>query len=347
VCTVVHTVGSTPQKPGARLLILPDFRNVGTLGGGCVEAEARKQAAALMHSGERRLLKFQLDNDYGWDDGLICGGTMRIFVDLTDREEDAVIFSELNRLVDNDVPVLLATVVEASSRERVGRKLLLGGDGSRIGTLGSSLLDNAVASVGRRALERNEPQLWHGEDGTSVYVEAILPQVKLLIAGAGHVGAAVCRFAAMCDFHVTVIDDRAEYANRANLPDAHRIVVGDIASTLAAMPMTPWTFVVIVTRGHRNDEECLHAIIHTNAGYKGLIGSRRKIKLIFDDLRERGVSPDRLAEVYAPIGVDIGSKTVPEIAISIVAQLIQVRNSSRLSHLVESFPFGEEALQNA
>lgn len=343
LCTVVHTVGSTPQKPGARLLLLPDGRSVGTLGGGCVEAEARKQAAALRYSGERRLLRFQLDNDYGWDDGLICGGSMSIFVDLTDREEDAEIFAELSRLLENDVPVVLATIVEAPSQRLLGRKMLFGGDGSRLGSLGCSE-EEMVLRLGARALERNEPQTGSSEEGVTFYVEAILPQVKLLIAGAGHVGAAVCKFAALCDFHVTVIDDRSEYANPAHLPDAHRIIVGDIAKTLAQMPMTPMTFVVIVTRGHRNDEECLHAIINTNAGYKGLIGSRRKIKLIFDDLRALGIPEERLAEVYAPIGLDIGSKTVPEIAVSIVAQLIQVRNSNKRSSLVESFRFGE--LQN-
>jgi xanthine dehydrogenase accessory factor len=349
LCTVVRTVGSTPQKPGARLLILPDFRNVGTLGGGCVEAEARKQAAALMRSGERRLLKFQLDNDYGWDDGLICGGSMSIFVDLTDRDEDATLYAELTRLVEDDVPVVLATVVDAPTQSLLGRKLLFSGNGSRVGTLGSPELDDAVPNVGVRALEENEPQTWRSDNDTTVYIEAILPQVKLVVAGAGHVGAAVCRFAAICDFHVTMIDDRSEYANAANLPDAHRIVVADIAKTLEETPMTPLTFVVIVTRGHRNDEECLHAVINTNAGYKGLIGSRRKIKLIFDDLRERGIAAERLAEVHAPIGLDIGSKTVPEIAISIVAELIQVRNSSKLSHLVETFRFAatELTVQNA
>lgn len=344
LCTVVHTVGSTPQKPGARLLLLPDGRSIGTLGGGCVEAEARKQAAALRYSGERGLLRFRLDNDYGWDDGLICGGSMNIFVDLTDRVEDAEIFDELSRLLENDIPVVLATVVEAPSQRLLGRKVLFGGDGSLLGSLGYPEGEEVIPRLGRRALEQNEPQTWRSGEGVTLYVEALLPQVKLLIAGAGHVGAAVCKFAALCDFHVTVIDDRSEYANPAHLPDAHRIIVGDIAQTLAHMPLTPMTFVVIVTRGHRNDEECLHAIINTNAGYKGLIGSRRKIKLIFDDIRAMGVSEERLAEVYAPIGLDIGSKTVPEIAVSIVAQLIQVRNSSKRTSLVESFQFGE--LQN-
>jgi xanthine dehydrogenase accessory factor len=332
-CTVVDTSGSTPQKPGAKLLILPSFRNIGTLGGGCVEAEARKQAARLMQEGVRKLLDFRLDSDYGWDDGLICGGSMRIFIDLTDRAEDAAIFTRLNELIAEDVAVALATVVDVKDATEgvvVGNKLLLGTDGTRLGTLGTADLDADVRPIAVDALEENSPQMWRTpDDSVEVFVEGMVPQIRLIICGAGHVGAALTRFAAMCDFHVTVIDDRGEYANAQNLPDAHEIIVAEIPEALNGMELGPMAFVVIVTRGHRHDEQCLAVVAKSDPGYLGMIGSRRKIKLIMDDLADEGISAERLSRVRAPIGIEIASKTVPEIAVSILAELIQQRNARK------------------
>ena len=340
-CSVVKTLGSTPQKAGAKLLILPNFQSVGTLGGGCVEAEARKQAAQIMQSGRPKLLHFQLDNDYGWDDGLICGGQMQIFIDLTDRPEDADIFEAVNELLSRDIPAVTATVVQSEDARRVGQKRLIGLDGTRIGGIDEpgaapTDRDDPLIPFAVKALETRQPQMWQSEDrNAAVYVEAMLPKIRLAIAGAGHVGSALAKLAKFCDFHVCVIDDRPEFANEQNLPDADEIVVQDIAEALRERSLDPMTFVVIVTRGHHHDEECLHAVINSNAGYIGMIGSRRKIKLIFDDLIEMGVEPGRMERVHAPIGLDIASKTVPEIAVSIAAQLIQMRNTQKQSRFAE------------
>lgn len=336
-CTVVDTVGSTPQKEGAKLLILPNMSSVGTLGGGCVEAEARKQAARLMQSNSRKLLEFKLDSDYGWDDGLICGGNMRIFVDLTDRPSDGPLFAEMERLLAADIPVVMGTVVEAPDHRLMGAKRLLATDGSRLGSLGSDELDDLFTGHAVTALQKNDARLWtEAGSGVTVFVEAMLPQVRLIVCGAGHVGAALTRFAAACDFHVTVIDDRPEFANEQHLPDAHEIVVDDLPAATARQELGPLSYVVIVTRGHNHDEACLRAVIESDAGYVGMIGSRRKIKLIYDDLKELGIPESRFDRVHAPIGLDIASNTVPEIAVSIVAQLIHHRNTQSIGEYTSS-----------
>ena len=152
---------------------------------------------------------------------------------------------------------------------------------------------------------------------------------RLIIAGAGHVGAAVAKLAIDLDFQVTVIDDRADLAGADRFPSPIRPVVGDIEQTLRAQELGPRTFVVIVTRGHHHDEQALSAVIDSDAAYIGMIGSRRKVKLIFDDLVAAGVAPDRLQRVHAPIGLSIGGVTVPEIALSIVAELVQVRRAEK------------------
>jgi xanthine dehydrogenase accessory factor len=144
--------------------------------------------------------------------------------------------------------------------------------------------------------------------------------------GAGHVGQAVAALAAQADFDICVIDDRKQYANEQRFPAAQRILVGPIETILSSLEVTPNTYGLIVTRGHGHDQEALHHLAPTTASYVGLIGSRRKIKLILESLREAGVAQSALQRVSAPVGLDIGSQTVPEIAISIVAELIARRN---------------------
>ena len=328
-CTVVETKGSTPQKPGSKLLILPDLRNVGTLGGGCVEAEARRQAIGLMQGGMPRLLEFQLDSDYGWDDGLICGGNMKIFIDLPKTRPEAEMFERLQALNEEKIPLVCATVVTSEKQGiAVGMKMIFATNGERIGTLGDSVLETVVAEKTPGVLEENRAVLFRENERAAVFLEPLQPRPTLLIAGAGHVGQALCHLGSWLDFDIVIVDDRVDFASAERLPEANKIIVGDIATELRNYPITPLTYVVIVTRGHQHDESALHSVVESNARYIGLIGSRRKIKLIFDDLLELGIPDEKLQRVYAPVGLNINSKTVPEIAVSIASQLIQIRNAA-------------------
>ena len=348
-CTVVETKGSTPQKPGSKLLILPDLRNVGTLGGGCVEAEARRQAIGLMQGGVPRLLDFQLDSDYGWDDGLICGGNMKIFIDLPQTKEESLILTRLQELSEAKIPLVSTTVVQSEvDHIQVGAKMLFAANGEKVGSLGDTTLETAVQGELMEVLEKDAPGVFrwqveessdgigvhenrdrNREEGVWVFMDAVQPRPTLLIAGAGHVGQALCHLGKWLGFDVAIVDDRTDFASEERLPEADEIIIGDIAEELRKYPVDHLTYAVIVTRGHQHDEEALHSVVESNARYVGLIGSRRKIKLIYDDLRDAGIPEERLAKVYAPIGLDINSKTVPEIAVSIAAQLIQVRNSTK------------------
>jgi xanthine dehydrogenase accessory factor len=149
-----------------------------------------------------------------------------------------------------------------------------------------------------------------------------------LSVGGGHVGQAVARLAAEVDFDVWVLDDRERYAGRERFPQAQRLLVGAIGPTLKelAPDLDASSYCLIVTRGHNHDEEALYHLAPAGAGYVGMIGSKRKIKLIFEDLLAKGLTAEQLARVHAPLGFDIGSQTVPEIAVSIVAELIACRN---------------------
>ena len=154
------------------------------------------------------------------------------------------------------------------------------------------------------------------------------PRIRLLIVGGGHVGQAVAHLAAEVHFDVWVLDDRESCVTAERFPSASRRLVGDIGRTLQSLKaeVTSSTFALIVTRGHNNDEEALYHLAPTPARYVGMIGSRRKVRLILDDLEAKGISKDVLDRVHATVGLDIGSQSVPEIAVSIVAELIACRN---------------------
>lgn len=289
LCAVVKTRGSTPQSPGALMLVDDRMHTTGSIGGGCVEAEVCKRAFEMLSRDEASLLTFQLNHDYGWDDGLICGGGM-----------DIAVMPLSARAQADEFRTLLARVT--------------GGTTARI------------------------PLRVRHENAWCEYTVLLEAEPKLIIAGAGHVGAQLARLCVDLEFDVTVIDDRADFANPQRLPAPIKSIVGDIEQTLRACPIDPDTYVVIVTRGHNHDEQALSAVINSDAKYLGMIGSRRKIKLIFDDLVAAGVDPKRLERVHAPIGIDIHSVTVPEIAVSIAAQLIAVRRRDQGRVVEGPFP---------
>ncbi len=271
-CLVVASRGSTPQTAGAIMVVDDALNTFGTIGGGCVEAEVRRRAFEMMGRGVAAVLRFKLDHDYGWDDGLICGGVLDLLV--APFPGDAI----------------LAEVID-----RFDRRV-------------AASLDFEAAT----------------EKGPTRYTLSIPPRERLLIAGAGHVGQALARLALGLEFDVTVYDDRSDMMERFVPPGANR-APGEIAESLRAAAIDDQTFCVIVTRGHRHDEQALHAVIGRGARYLGMIGSRRKIRLIFDDLRAMGVAESHLEAVLAPIGLAIGATTVEEIAISIAAQIVEVR----------------------
>lgn len=173
----------------------------------------------------------------------------------------------------------------------------------------------------RPLIERPRPYVASG-----ISYLPFLERCRLLIVGGGHVGQKVAQLAAEVDFDVWVVDDRQEYCNPLRFPQAKRLIVGSIDSVLSGLEVDPNTYCLIVTRGHNHDEEALYHLAETSARYVGMIGSKRKIKLIFEDLLREGISREALARVHAPLGFHIGSQTVPEIAVSIVAELIAHRN---------------------
>ena len=278
LCVVVNTRGSTPQTAGAMLLVAANGETLGTVGGGCVEAEVRRRALAMLPSRDSALLAFDLDHDFGWDDGLVCGGRLEVAV------------------------LCLAETAEAEPLREAAQRIAR----------------QEWACVPLRVLDQGKPV---------EYRLNIEPVPTLLVAGAGHVGVAAAKLAAGLDFRVVVLDDRGDLLTPERLPPPIETAAGDMEATLRRWPIDANTYVVIVTRGHAHDQRALHAVIGSPAKYLGMIGSRRKIGIVFDALEHAGVDRAKLDRVHTPIGLAIGAVTVPEIAVSIAAELVQVRRA--------------------
>lgn len=320
--TLVETRGSTPQKAGAAMLVFADGSQIGTLGGGCVEAEVKRRALERIDVDRTELLTFQLDHDYGWDDGLICGGRMTMLVAPVRDENEAGYFRQYHAIVDDGAGCTEAVLIdEERFPHQAGDRYLFDVDGQLVAQAATTPVPPSVLKNLRSLSER--PRAYVAE-GASYLPQ--LPRCRLLVVGGGHVGQKVAELAVDVDFDVWVVDDREQYCNSERFPQAQRLIVGPIEEVLHQLEVNPSTYCVIVTRGHNHDEEALALLAPTEAHYVGMIGSKRKIRLIFDDLRADGMSEETLARVHAPLGLDIGSQTVPEIAVSIVAELIAVRN---------------------
>jgi xanthine dehydrogenase accessory factor len=325
---LVETRGSTPQKAGAMMLVFPDGSQTGTLGGGCVEAEVKRRALRLLDQGEREILTFQLDSDYGWDDGLICGGRMRMLVDPVRPTDDLAYYHTLAETLNEGQACTEAVVIDADKAgagSQEADRFLLDADGNVLAARSGGKRPESLSGNLKPLVRRPRPYV---VDGISYLPR--LERCRLLIVGAGHVGQKVAELAGDAGFDIWVVDDREQYCNPERFPQAKRLIVDQVDTALSGLELDPNTYCIIVTRGHNHDEEALYHLAEKGARYVGMIGSRRKIKMIFEDLLKEGISRKALAAIHAPLGFDIGSQTVPEIAISIVAELIAHRNLGRI-----------------
>jgi xanthine dehydrogenase accessory factor len=275
--------GSSPQKTGAKALFFADGRIIGTLGGGCLEAEIQDRARRALRTGAPATFDLVLDHDFGWDDGLVCGGRVHGLI-LPRAAEAAELWKEVGR------------------RER---PLIWG--------------VREDFSIARVAPAEAASESW-------LYTEAVAPPCALWIAGSGHVAQAVAPMATQLDFEVSVFDDRPTFANARFFPAGTRFRIGAWEELLAEpFPAKP-CFGLIVTRGHQRDAWVLAKWVHHPFAFLGMIGSRRKARLIFEQFMTDGIaSAEQLARVACPVGLPIESRTVPEIAVSILAQYVQER----------------------
>ena len=329
VATVVRTKGSTPQKPGAKLLVREDGSGVGTLGGGCVEGDIWFAAKELMRrGGPAQHREYLLNEDLAAEDGLVCGGTMYFLIDPVYRPGELLPYArEIDAAYRGEGAVALATLIRPADggEAATGAKLFIREDGSSQGTLGTAAVDGDAVKMARELMVHGRNRYVTTPEGAEYFVEAYTTPPQLVICGGGHVSKAIAPLAKPLGFRLFITDDREEFANAERFPEADIVVPLKPEDALPQLPINPNTFIVIATRGHRSDNVALAAAARSNAKYVGLMGSLRKTILIYEDLIRDGVPMERIREIRAPIGLDIHARTPEEIAVSIMAEVVMFR----------------------
>lgn len=340
--TIVSSKGSLPMSKKAKMLVTHDGQIIGTVGGGCLEADVWAEARDVMDAGESSLQKFILTEKHAGENGLNCGGNVEIFTEPLTGGDPEGLFGEIARIRSARESAVLATRV--SSGETAASKLLIREDGSSLGSLGDPEAEATVRQVldekGRIPEDLLEViEIGEEPDGSPrrVFVESICPEPSLYLFGGGHVSFAIARIAATVGFRIVVIDDRPMFANKERFPMADETLTLDLESAFEQLKIDDLSYLCAVTRGHQHDKPIVRQAVTTDAAYIGMIGSRRKIALMWKELEAEGIPRDLLDRVHAPIGLDIGADNPEEIAISIVAELIHIRRShGKPNHAVRS-----------
>jgi len=321
---VVATRGSTPREVGAKMLIRRSGEMMGTIGGGCGEAEVRRQAIEALEESRPRLMVVDLTEEVTWETDKACGGVMDLFIDLWGEAEREL----AQRLAASQGKEMALVTTLKGDLSQPGRKLLVIPGEEPLGSLGSPSLDEWAKKAAERGLAQGDSRVVNyseAQGSVELFLEVLKPSPTLLIAGAGHIALPLAQMGALLDFQVVVIDDRPTFANQKRFPQADQVIAGEFTKTLHDFPIDKETYIVIITRGHAHDMECLRQVINSSAAYIGMIGSRRRVKGVFKLLKEEGHSEENIARVHAPIGLDIGAKTPAEIALAIMGEIIRVR----------------------
>ena len=328
LATVVRTKGSTPQKAGAMLLVRQDGTGVGTLGGGCVEGDIWFAAKEILRlNGGAEFKDYYLNEDIAARDGLVCGGTMYFYLEpLRDQKDFITVGNQILEAYDGGQPVSLATVVNAvDGGPALGSKLLLRSDGTVSGSFGNAEFDAQVIEVSRKVADIGSNESFNLSDGTEVFVDGFTTPPTLVMVGGGHVGKATADLAYSLGYRVYLVDDRPEFCNEERFPYAEERVIETYDKWTDHLDLNVNSFVVVATRGHRFDDMALESALKTRARYIGVLGSRRKTIMIYRRLLQQGVPLERIKEVYAPIGLNIGAVEPEELAVSIMSEIIMVR----------------------
>ena len=235
------------------------------------------------------------------------------------------ITARVNELIQKGKTFCLATVISSDRADiAAGQKAIVLDNESLEGELGDGQLGLAVKALARQTIDGNKRGLVEIIPGVHVFFDLISPELKLIVCGAGHIAIPLSRFARDVGFRVTVLDDRDDFAHPSRFPGCD-VIGADFAVTLGDLNLNHSTFVVVITRGHEHDADCLMEILKKETAYIGLIGSRRRVRFVLEMLQKQGIAKERLQEVFTPIGTPIGAETPEEIALSIIAELVCVR----------------------
>jgi xanthine dehydrogenase accessory factor len=333
LATIVSQKGSAPRTPGTRFLIRADGSFEGTIGGGKVEADVLAEAPKVFAEKKNRIIHFRLTGEEAAETKMICGGELEIHLELFSGGNSfhREFFDKVNGLLRSGKAGLMATLLENETFAGLqdSKFLFVPGEDQPMENIPwVDPVRKELAEILSQGLPVLLTAFAEGKE-KKIFLEPIIAPPHLFIFGAGHVSSALCPLAKTVGFQVTVFDDRPEFANSSRFPEADDIVVRPFDRVLDHVIIGPNAFVVIMTRGHLHDHQVLRQVLKSHPRYIGMIGSRHKRGVIFESLRQENFSENLIKSIHTPIGLDIQAETPEEIAVSIVAELIQVRNQSQ------------------
>lgn len=332
LATVIATKGSTPQKPGSTALFSNWKLVYGTIGGGVLEGRVTKIAQDNAISGFSGLYNFDLDKDIVHKDDAICGGRATVLID-AHPEISMEVYRKAEDYMARRIPCVVISLFENVTGKNltVDRYIFSTADDGFVPDHLSPFVNDEcmklLANPGKDACSLLTVKIPGRKEELNAFLEPLFPSSRLVIAGAGHIGKSLCHLGSRLGFEVMVVDDRGDYANSDNLPDADSIIVGDIGKAIRDLEKDEYTYIVIVTRGHNDDSEALKGCIGSRAKYIGMIGSKTKVaKMRNNFITNVWATGEQWDSIHAPVGLEINSQSVEEIAISIAAQLVLERN---------------------
>lgn len=332
IARIIYQKGSAPRSIGTKCIILENGEILGTIGGGALEYQVIEKAKAVFKTGRSATVHFQLTGEDVAETDMLCGGIVDVFLEPVFPKNQVArdIFGRTRALVmaGNFKGTLLTLIADGLSPDSRDRHALIIKDVSGLRVIGRIAgCDNMDAE---KLLEVKSPVLKRSKtEGLSIFMEPIQAADVLYIFGAGHISTFLSPLAKRVGFGVVVIDDRGDFANKKRFPDADEIMVGPLSQSFGRIDVTLSSYIAIITRGHIHDHAVLKEALKQNVAYIGMIGSKRKREIIYQALIKEGISKETLQMVHSPIGLAIGAETPEEIAVSIVAELIQERERSR------------------
>jgi xanthine dehydrogenase accessory factor len=328
MATLVATRGTTPKKEGAKMWVGEGGRILGSVTiGGCVDARVIAESDEVLRSGRSRRLEIALGDEEAWDLGLTCSGTVEVLVEpiRTGDPDDEVLrgYAAVQQELAAGRPAVLVTPLDGTDLRLVVRR-----DGSRIGTLGSGALDTVAAEAALHLLARRASRI-RTVEAEGALVEAFFevhgPAARLVVFGATAVTVPLVSLARTLGYHTVVVDSRPRFATPERFPHAGELRVGIPSEIAAEMALGPDTSVVLLAHDYKYDVPVLREVLRHDVAYVGLLGSRRRGTAILDFLREE-VPEEQLRRIHVPVGLDLGAESAAEIALSVLAEMVAVRN---------------------
>jgi len=341
IATVVRVRGSTYRREGARLLIRADGRTLGSISGGCLEGDVAEAAREVMQTGRPRLQSYDLtsDDDAVWGLGLGCNGAIDVFIESVAEGAGGDLIALLRDPIDRRRTVALATVITAPAGSLLpGARIFVPEEGDPQGSLGDPALDAQVTAAARTQIAAGRSAVLPVElsaGAGEVFVEVVAPPLPLLVCGAGHDALPVVRLAHELGWWVTVADSRPAFATRERFPWADEVVLTEDREVAQRVHIDRQTAVILMTHNFLHDLNILRGLLGTPAAYIGLLGPRARTERLLGDLAKEGISltDAQRGRLYGPVGLDLGAESPEEIAMSILAEILAVRNGRNVASL--------------